>query len=142
MHLSLYLLNREYALRRVRDYFREKKCLTAREDIHKEYQYGLDSLSLLHRQVCATCWLHCSRGVVSLLRQLLIWLIPGLCGFKFVFRGVINQFSCMCMPFATCNKFSYLHTLTPCSHSCFLPLCISAVLINRWLINLFTSFAH
>ena len=87
VRLSFYLLNREFALRRVRDYFREKKSLTAHEDIHREYQYGLDSLALLHRQVCGNK----PMGVVSLLSQLLIWLIPVFCGFQFLFCGVISQ---------------------------------------------------
>ena len=38
-------------MRRVRDYFKEKKSLTNPEEIRKEYQYGLDSLNLIHRQV-------------------------------------------------------------------------------------------
>ncbi|KAL5466694.1 hypothetical protein EMCRGX_G030840 [Ephydatia muelleri] len=41
---------REYALRRVRDYFKDSKCLKDQKAIEREYQYGLESLEMLQRQ--------------------------------------------------------------------------------------------
>ncbi len=43
---------RQYALRRTRDYFREKKALTDVQEIRKEFQFGLQQLEMLRRQVC------------------------------------------------------------------------------------------
>ncbi len=48
--LKLYF--REFSVRRVRDYFRTKRSLTDTNEIQKEYKYGIDSLNLIHRQVC------------------------------------------------------------------------------------------
>ena len=41
---------RRYALRRVRDYFKEKKALADPPQIEQEYQYGLQTLEMLKRQ--------------------------------------------------------------------------------------------
>ncbi len=40
-----------YALRRVKDNFREKKVLTDPQRVQEEYEKGLQSLEMLKRQV-------------------------------------------------------------------------------------------
>lgn len=42
---------RKYALRRVKDYFRETRSFTDSVAIEREYSYGLESLNMLKRQV-------------------------------------------------------------------------------------------
>ena len=49
-------LYRSYTLRRVRDHFRENKSLKNREEIEKQYKFGLESLEMLKRQVRA--WIY------------------------------------------------------------------------------------
>ncbi len=51
LDLNMYILNRKYAERRVRDYFRETRTLADSAAIEKEYNYGLGSLEMLKRQV-------------------------------------------------------------------------------------------
>ncbi|XP_064402243.1 LYR motif-containing protein 4B-like [Halichondria panicea] len=41
---------RKYALRRVKDYFRETRSFTDSVAIEREYSYGLESLNMLKRQ--------------------------------------------------------------------------------------------
>ncbi|XP_003385066.1 PREDICTED: LYR motif-containing protein 4B-like [Amphimedon queenslandica] len=45
---------RSYAIRRVKDYFKDKRGLTDPAAISKEYQYGVKSLALIQRQVAVS----------------------------------------------------------------------------------------
>ena len=47
------MMHRSYALRRVRDSFREKKGIKDPHRMQEEYERGLQSLSMLERQVCS-----------------------------------------------------------------------------------------
>lgn len=47
----LFYCHRMYALRRVRDAFKEKKLLSDPDSIKDEYEKGLQSLEMLKRQV-------------------------------------------------------------------------------------------
>lgn len=53
MTMNILLLLRKYALRRVRDYFKDRKVLTDPQQIEHEYHYGLQSLEMLKRQARA-----------------------------------------------------------------------------------------
>ena len=47
---------RMYALRRVRDAFKESKALKDAKAIDEQYQHGLESLAMLKRQVCQVAY--------------------------------------------------------------------------------------
>lgn len=42
---------RNYALRRIRDAFRANKGLTASDEVKKQYQFAIENLNIIRRQV-------------------------------------------------------------------------------------------
>lgn len=45
------LYNRNYALRRIRDAFRENKSLAGQDEVKKQYQFANENLNTIRRQV-------------------------------------------------------------------------------------------
>lgn len=56
---SFLFTSRSYTLRRVRDYFREKRTISDPQLISKEYTFGLEQLEMLQRQVKMAQFQHC-----------------------------------------------------------------------------------
>lgn len=49
--LFVILLRRNYALRRVKDAFKENKGLSQQDEVHKQYQFANENLNVIRRQV-------------------------------------------------------------------------------------------
>lgn len=47
----LNLFHRNYALRRIRDAFKENKTLTQAEEVQKQYRFANENLDIIKRQV-------------------------------------------------------------------------------------------
>lgn len=55
-----------YALRRIRDGFKDSRCLIDRDDIIKHYNEGLRSLQVIKRQVSYLHQSMCSSSIVKI----------------------------------------------------------------------------
>ena len=87
--IQLSLCFRRYALRRVRDYFKEKKALANPPQIEQEYQYGLQTLEMLKRQARAELFME---AIVIASSQ-----------FSVLFSDVVSRGVLTCSIFLSCR---------------------------------------
>lgn len=87
--IQLSLCFRRYALRRVRDHFKEKKALANPPQIEQEYQYGLQTLEMLKRQARAELFME---AIVIASSQ-----------FSVLFSDVVSRGVLTCSIFLSCR---------------------------------------